>query len=119
MPRYILYTSAVIIAIFITLLFWKNDADLYTDDELILSQGKKLFTTHCISCHGLEEEGIGPRLGGITLLLSENDLMDFIRNPEKAVTSGNERARALHAKYRQTMPSYEWLDDNSIHSILS
>jgi len=91
----------------------------YSPDENTLAEGKKLFINNCISCHGMEEEGIGPRLGGITLLLSEKDLMDFIKDPAKAIASGNERAQTLLIRYKQTMPSYEWMDDNAIHSILS
>ncbi|MEX2233645.1 MAG: PQQ-dependent sugar dehydrogenase [Cyclobacteriaceae bacterium] len=117
MFRYLLLASAFLVLGIVIVLF--NSKKDYSLDEATLSEGKKLFTTHCISCHGIEEDGIGPRLGGITSLLSEKGLMDFIRNPEKVIASGNERARALHAKYKQTMPSYEWLDDEAIHSILS
>ncbi|MEX1240126.1 MAG: PQQ-dependent sugar dehydrogenase [Cyclobacteriaceae bacterium] len=118
MFRYILYASAVVIAgMSLFLLLGKNGS--YARDEDTLSRGKKLFASHCASCHGLEQDGIGPRLGGITNLLSEKALQTFIRDPAKAIGSGNERARALRARYKNTMPSYDWMGDDSIHSILS
>src|SRR5687767_14809059 len=83
MFRYVLYASSIIVAgMCLFFLFKKNES--YATDEGTLSKGKKLFTTHCASCHGVEEDGIGPRLGGITRLLSEQALKIFIKNPAKA-----------------------------------
>jgi cytochrome c2 len=118
MFRYLLFASALITLTIVVIIMNHNKKD-YSREESTLAEGKKLFINHCISCHGLEEEGIGPRLGGITLLLSERDLTDFIRDPAKAITSGNERARTLLTRYKQTMPSFGWMDDNDIQSILS
>lgn len=111
----VLVVALILVGYFIQ----RNTAGGYASDETTLSAGKRLFMTQCSSCHALEHDGIGPRLGGITSLLSEEQLIAFIRDPDKMMTSGNERALMLRARYKQTMPSYQSLDNSAIHSILS
>jgi glucose/arabinose dehydrogenase/mono/diheme cytochrome c family protein len=82
-------------------------------------QGKALFTSNCVSCHALEAEEIGPRLGGITSLLSEKELIAFVKNPNLAIESGNKRAISLTKRYKMIMPPFEFLKDEEIKSILS
>ncbi|SEJ20437.1 Cytochrome c [Dyadobacter sp. SG02] len=82
------------------------------------SQGKALFTTHCVSCHTMEQEEIGPRLGGVTSLLSEKELIAFIKNPNHAIESGNARAVSLSKRYKMIMPPFDFLKDEEIRSIL-
>jgi len=82
------------------------------------SQGKELFTTHCVSCHTMEQEEIGPRLGGVTSLLSEKELVAFIKNPNHAIESGNARAVSLSKRYKMIMPPFDFLKDEEIRSIL-
>ncbi len=82
-------------------------------------QGKELFTTHCVSCHTMEQEEIGPRLGGVTSLLSEKELITFIKNPSHAIESGNARAVSLAKRYKMIMPPFDFLKDEEIRSILS
>jgi mono/diheme cytochrome c family protein len=81
-------------------------------------QGKELFTTHCVSCHNIEQEEIGPRLGGVTSLLSEKELTAFVKNPNHAIESGNERAVSLSKRYKMIMPPFDFLKDEEIRSIL-
>ena len=81
--------------------------------------GKELFTSNCVSCHALNGEGIGPKLGGITSLLSEKILLEFIKNPAKAIESGNQRALSLSRKYKMIMPPFDFLADEEIKSIIS
>lgn len=82
------------------------------------SQGKELFTTHCVSCHAMEQEEIGPRLGGVTSVLSEKDLIAFIKNPNHAIETGNARAVSLSKRYKMIMPPFDFLKDEEIRSIL-
>ncbi|GGH23197.1 PQQ-dependent sugar dehydrogenase [Dyadobacter endophyticus] len=82
------------------------------------SQGKELFTTHCVACHNMDQEEIGPRLGGITSLLSEKELIAFIKNPIHAIESGNVRAVSLSKRYKMIMPPFDFLKDEEIRSIL-
>lgn len=82
------------------------------------SEGKELFTTYCVSCHTMEQEEIGPRLGGVTNLLSEQELIAFIKNPSHAIQSGNARAVSLSKRYKMIMPPFDFLKDEEIRSIL-
>ncbi len=119
MFRYLLYAfGGIMVAAGLFFLFGTEDAG-YALDENTVANGKALFARNCSSCHGLEEDGIGPRLGGITRLLSKKELTAFIKNPEKEIQSGNKRAVALQARYKQVMPSFDWLNDDAIHCILS
>jgi glucose/arabinose dehydrogenase/mono/diheme cytochrome c family protein len=116
MFRYLIYASVLIAAA--TIMYFKLSGT-YPDDEATLTKGKELYSKHCLSCHALNADGIGPRLGGVTNLLSENDLADFIKNPAKVIEAGNERAINLTARYKQTMPAFEWLKVDELGSILS
>ena len=84
-----------------------------------VASGEVLFETNCASCHGLENAGIGPRLGGITSLWSEDQLLAFIQNPAKFIESGNERAVAQFEKYKLMMPAFDYLKPEEIRSIIS
>lgn len=119
MIRYILLAAALIIAVTVFFLVLRNKDHEYAADAATLGRGRNLFTRHCTSCHGLQDDGIGPRLGGVTSLLSEDELMAFIRNPKKAIASGNRRAMALHARYKQIMPAFDWMAKDSLYSILA
>ncbi len=118
MPRYLL-SSLFVLILLGSLFYLMKSKKEYVDDEDTLAKGKELFIKHCISCHGLGEDGIGPRLGGITNLLSKKALVDFIRDPSKVIESGEERAVSLHARYKQVMPSFEWMQETEVSSVLS
>lgn len=81
--------------------------------------GKEIYTTHCVSCHAIEQEEIGPRLGGVTSLLSTTELVDFIKNPSKAIESGNKRAVGLAKRYKMVMPPFDFLKDDEIKAVLA
>ena len=72
-----------------------------------------------MSCHGVQNDGIGPPLGGITNLFSEKYLKNFIRHPSKVIESGDKRATAMHRRYKMIMPSFEWMKEPEISSILA
>ncbi|GAB4025254.1 PQQ-dependent sugar dehydrogenase [Spirosoma gilvum] len=82
-------------------------------------QGSALFKTHCVSCHALNQDGIGPRLGGITRLLSEKELIAFVKNPLKTIESGNSRAVSLSKRYKMIMPAFDFLKDDELKSIVA
>ncbi|WP_373330740.1 PQQ-dependent sugar dehydrogenase [Salmonirosea aquatica] len=84
-----------------------------------VSPGEELFATHCASCHGLEAAGIGPRLGGITKVWSEKELLAFIQNPAKVIEAGNARAKAQFEKYKLVMPAFDYLKPEEIRSIIT
>lgn len=118
MLRYVLYSALVLVLAAGVYYLVKGKKD-YASDEATLEKGEKLFAKNCMSCHSLKNDGIGPPLGGITALLSQHVLSDFIRNPSKQIEAKQERALFLHARYKQTMPSFEWMKEEEINSILS
>ncbi|MEO6684390.1 MAG: PQQ-dependent sugar dehydrogenase [Dyadobacter sp.] len=91
----------------------------YSVDKKTLATGKALFNTNCASCHAIDQEEIGPRLGGITHLLSKKALTEFIQNAGKVIGSGELRAVNLQKKYKMVMPSYDFLKPAEINSILA
>ena len=46
----------------------------YASDSKALSEGKALYEIHCMSCHGLQSEGLGPPLGGVTSIWAGDSL---------------------------------------------
>jgi glucose/arabinose dehydrogenase/mono/diheme cytochrome c family protein len=116
MTRYLLYFLAVAATAAIIYFFTREK---YPSDEKTIAMGKELYSKNCLSCHALETDGIGPRLGGVTTLLSEKDLTDFVRNPAQIIESKNVRAVRLLARYKQVMPSFDSLKGSDINSILS
>ncbi|MGK2863432.1 MAG: PQQ-dependent sugar dehydrogenase, partial [Chitinophagaceae bacterium] len=115
--RYIYFAIGVIVLAGAIYFFLpKNN---YASDDVTLAQGKALFTNNCISCHGLQEDGFGPPLGGVTNLLSKKELVKFINNPSSVVESGDKRAALMMARYKRIMPSYEWMKESEINSMLA
>lgn len=110
---------AVIIIITLIAIFFSQNNQGYPVDEQTLTKGKNLFSTQCRSCHGLSEEGIGPRLGGVTTILSKQHLLNFILNPAAIIASGDVRAISLQKRYNQVMPSFNFLNDDDVTSILA
>lgn len=119
-PNLLALIALIAIATTLGATIWlTTQAGGYDTDQASLSAGKRLFATYCLACHGIQQDGIGPPLGGVTLVRSEQQLRSFIRDPEGAIASGDERARTLLARYKQPMPSFERMQDDSIRCILS
>jgi mono/diheme cytochrome c family protein len=119
MRRFLIITCTLGLAILGLAIWFKTASNRYDTDDATVSAGQRLFAMHCLSCHGIQQDGIGPPLGGVTLTRTEDELLDFIHHPEKLIASGDERVLALLARYKQPMPAFPWMKDDSIHSILS
>jgi glucose/arabinose dehydrogenase/mono/diheme cytochrome c family protein len=118
MLKYILYFLLLLAFTGVGAYFLLQNKD-YSTDEATVAKGKILFTKNCMSCHSLEGDGIGPPLGGITDVLSKDDLVDFIKDPSKQIDAKKERAVSLQARYKQVMPGFGWMEESEISSILS
>jgi glucose/arabinose dehydrogenase/mono/diheme cytochrome c family protein len=94
-------------------------SDVYSTNALVLKQGQGLFETHCTSCHDLKNEGIGPRLGGVTKAVNKDILKRFIKDPAGSIASGNSRAAALTRRYKMTMPPFDFLSDADLNATLA
>lgn len=86
-------------------------------DEAAASQGGTLFTQQCASCHALAQDGIGPPLGGITTVLTEDRMVQWVRDPSKVLETGDARAAALLRRYKAPMPAFASLDRDQILGI--
>ena len=84
-----------------------------------ITRGKSLFLRHCSICHALEHELIGPAMVSIPQKRPLPWLIDFIRNSQKVIKSGDEYAVNLYENYdRVIMPAFEFLSDDEILAIL-
>ncbi len=110
----------ILFAALFTGVLWgcEQDQSISTDPEVI-AKGESLFNSTCSSCHTFEANGIGPHLAGITTEVNKLWLMNFIRNAQKVINSGDERAVASFEKFNSIMPSYEYLAEEDIDAIIA
>ncbi|MWD31141.1 c-type cytochrome, partial [Aquicoccus sp. SCR17] len=80
---------------------------------------KALFNQYCASCHDLRMNGMGPKLGGITAVVEKDWLLQFVQNPEKLIKDKDERATKLFDEYKSYMPSFSFLPQEEVESILT
>lgn len=117
MIRYVAY--AVLVLALGGAAFYFISGNKYSSRKEDITSGKTHFNNYCSSCHGLVEDGFGPPLGGITELVPRASLINFIRNPAQIIASGDTRAVGQLARYKQIMPSFEWMDESMLLQILA
>ncbi|MGN6802560.1 MAG: PQQ-dependent sugar dehydrogenase [Ginsengibacter sp.] len=88
-------------------------------DEATIAKGQTLFTQNCSGCHGFRQDGIGPRLDGITSDTTTSWIRNFIKDPQQVIESGDARAQELHKRYPVIMPSFAHLPDEDINAIIA
>jgi mono/diheme cytochrome c family protein len=97
----------------------KQFSNNYQSGELIVQEGMVLFNQHCANCHNFNNVEIGPNLNGITYKLEKQWIKDFIKNPQKIISSGNERAVEQFKKFGVYMPSFSFLEDQELEKLLA
>jgi len=95
------------------------DDNSIAKDSVSIAAGEALFNKNCEGCHNFRQDGIGPQLSAITTKLSTDWLTNFIKDPQKIISSGDEHAKTLYAKYKIAMPSFATLKDDEIKHIIS
>ena len=95
------------------------DNSSISKDSATISAGEVSFTRYCSGCHNLRQDGIGPKLGGITAEVPVDWIQHFIRDPKKIIESGDKRAEDLIKKYKVAMPSFASLKDDEVNSIIA
>lgn len=111
--------------LFFTLLFFSQfsnaqDAeDGIPTDEAIVSAGEKLYKNNCTQCHAINEVIIGPALKDVHERRPKEWLINWIRNSQKVIASGDEYAVALYEEYNRTVMTAYPFSDEEITSILS
>src|SRR4051794_3118148 len=81
-------------------------------DTSVVAKGETTFNRLCIGCHNFRQDGIGPQLGGLTAKVSPEWIKLFIKNPQKVINSGDERAKQMYTKFKTVMPSFATLNNN-------
>ena len=111
------YLIRILIPTFFTISFSSNF--LYSQDEQILA-GKKLFNTHCASCHKIKKKSIGPALRGVSEEHDRDWLYSWIKNSPAMIKSGDPQAVAIWEEYNKTaMNAFPQLSDSDIDNILA
>ena len=88
-------------------------------DAAAIAAGDALFKGNCAQCHAVNEQVVGPALGGISKRRPISWIIPWIKNSSKVVASGDEYAVALYNKFnKQQMPSFA-LSDKEITSIVA
>lgn len=90
-----------------------------SSDTIVIEKGISLFNQHCVGCHNIKQDGIGPLLGGITSRVSIGWMQRFIENPHEVISSGDEHAMQLFAKYKVAMPSFSNLKEDEVQAIIA
>ncbi len=88
-------------------------------DSVLIVKGQKTFSANCSSCHGFNQDAIGPQLGGITAQVSADWIKNFIKNPQAVIESGDERAQLLFDRYKLMMPSFAHLKEDEVEGIVA
>ena len=65
-------------------------------DAAAIQAGDALFKANCTQCHAINEQVVGPALGGISKRRPITWIIPWIKNSTKVVASGDEYAVALY-----------------------
>lgn len=91
----------------------------FSTDPAAITKGENIFNQNCIACHTIDQDGIGPALGGITKEVSAEWLKNFIKDPKKVIGSGDPRAKELFKRYKSVMPSFAYYKEDEIEGIMA
>jgi glucose/arabinose dehydrogenase len=95
------------------------DDNSISTDPADIAAGENIFKQYCSGCHNFTQNGIGPQLSGITHTASAAWIQDFIKNPEKVIQSGDDRAQLSYKHYKTVMPSFTNLKNDEINTIIA
>ena len=86
------------------------------DDEMV-TKGKQIFETKCLSCHKINEKFVGPALIGVTKRRKPEWIMNQILNPEE-MTKKDEVAKRLFHEYNMTQMTFQNVTQDDARAIL-
>ena len=75
-------------------------------DRELAETGAGVFRVKCAACHKLDEDYVGPALGGVTERRTPEYVMNMILNPDEMVARHPE-VKALLAQYYTPMPDQQ------------
>jgi nitrate reductase gamma subunit len=84
----------------------------------LFAGGEDLFKGNCSACHKLDNKKlVGPGLGGVTENRTEEWFVNWVKNSQALIDSGDEQAVAIHNENGGVMPAFGQLSDDEIKSI--
>ena len=95
------------------------DTSSIATDSLTIAKGQNTFMQNCSACHNFRQDGIGPRLSGLTAEVSAERIKSFIKGPKAIIDSGDERAKKLLERFKTIMPSFDYYTDEQVNSIVA
>ena len=95
-----------------------SESEIQTDSATV-ARGHAIFNQTCAACHTIDQDAIGPALGGVTEQVSPEWLATFIRDPKTVIESGDVRAKALFEKYKTIMTSFAYYNKEEIDGIIA
>ena len=96
-----------------------SSTEAIISDTAAIRKGQIVFAQQCGACHNFRQDGIGPQLGGITTAVPAEWIKNFIRDPNKIIESGDERAHQLFEKYKTIMPSFPNISDDELLNVIA
>ena len=96
-----------------------TDANAISTDTALIVKGAVIFNQSCSGCHNFKQDGIGPQLGGLTTKVSAEWIQHFIKDAQKVINSGDERAKQLYKKYKTMMPSFSAFTNEEYDGIVA
>ena len=92
-----------------------NDSGLPSSEEAI-AEGQTLYSNNCAQCHEIHSRSVGPALANVTERRPTEWLINFIRNSQKVIQSGDEYAVQLYNEYNKTvMPPHDFSDQEILN----
>ena len=88
-----------------------------TIDDGMVTKGKQIFETKCLSCHKINEKFVGPALIGVTKRRKPEWIMNQILNPEE-MTKKDEVAKRLFHESNMTQMTFENVTQDDARAIL-
>jgi len=82
-----------------------------SDDAAIIAQGEQLFKGNCTACHKINERVIGPALRDVHDRRDIEWILNFVKNPQKVINSGDAIANELFEEYQVVMTAFPFSDD--------
>lgn len=119
-PGSIWYASLLLI--FCSLPVWAQDAPAGIDmSDEVIAHGRQIFVGRCQACHAVSDKVvIGPGMKGVLERRELPWLIQWIRNSQALIRSGDPIAVKLYEEYNQAqMPSFLDLSDDDIKAVLA
>jgi cytochrome c2 len=118
MKKATLVISSIILLYFSSCNSNTTDTSISSNPEMI-AVGETSFTRNCSGCHNFRQDGIGPKLSGITTQFTADWIKHFISDPTKIIESGDEHAVQLLKKYKVAMPAFTSLKEDEMNGLIA